>query len=86
MVQQILVDNGNECLFLGRYALNTPRWLQGSQQFLLIGLGSIAIGASLLLSVFGLIKSFRMLLALSFLIYGTLMLSVWKKSQQQEQE
>ncbi len=66
--------------------MNTPQWLQGSQQFLFIGLGSIAVGISLLLSVFGLIQSFRMLLALSFLIYGTLMLSVWKKSQKREGE
>ncbi|HAU30615.1 TPA: hypothetical protein DCW54_03235 [Candidatus Dependentiae bacterium] len=63
--------------------MNTPQWLQGSQQFLFIGLGAIAVGLSLLLSVFGLIQSFRMLLALSFLIYGTLMLSVWKKAQNQ---
>ena len=61
--------------------MNNSKELDNSQKFLFIGLGSIAIGASIMLSVFGLIKSFRMILALSFLLYGGLMLSVWKRMQ-----
>ncbi len=64
--------------------MNKPKWLKGSQQFLFIGLGSLAIGSSLLLSVLGIVQSFRMLLALSFLIYGALMLSVWNQTQKNE--